>query len=307
LTDLDARVKHRMEARIADNTPAAAVAALRNGVAAMMAETERSRILPAIGLGTPGLVDVHDGVIKSAVDIGWLEVPIQTMVEEAVGMRAFVANRSKVGALAEHWYGVHTGIEEIIYISIGSGIAAGVVHEGKLYVGSNSSAGELGHVTILPDGPLCPCGNRGCLQQLASGPAIANRARERLRGAGDTLLRTLVGDYPERVTAATVFQAAEQGDSLALAVVEEAARYLGIAIANLVNLFNPQLIVVGGPVGHAGSVLFDPMREEVRRRAMAYPLSAVQIVPSSLGASADAIGAAVLVLQEASELIFARK
>ena len=177
ITDLDAQVLQRLDVRIAGETPEAAVDALRSGVEAIRAHVDAERILPAIGLGTPGLVDVHSGVIKSAVDIGWFEVPIRVMVEEALGLPAVVANRSKVGALAEHWYGDRAGINEIIYISVGTGIAAGIVHEGRLYGGANSSAGELGHVTILPNGPLCPCGNRGCLQQLASGPAIANRAR----------------------------------------------------------------------------------------------------------------------------------
>ena len=124
---------------------------------------------------------------------------------------------------------------------------------------------------------------------------------------GESILRTLVGDYPERVTAATVFQAAEQGDALCLEIVQESATYLGIAVANLVNLFNPQLIVIGGPVGHMGQIMLEPLQEEVRRRAMAYPLSVAKIVTSELGPYADAIGAAVLVLQQASELIFAKK
>ena len=307
ITNLDAQVIHHLDISIPDRSPAAAVRTLCDGVRTIMAQADAARILPAIGVGTPGLVDVHSGVITSAVDMGWFAVPIRDMVEQALGMRTFVANRSKVGALAELWCGVHPDVKDIIYVSIGTGIAAGIVHDGQLYVGVNSSAGELGHVTILPDGPLCPCGNRGCLQQLASGPAIANRARERLRDPGASILRSLVGDHPEWVTPQTVFAAAEQGDALALEIVTEAARYVGIAVANLVNLFNPQLVVIGGPVGQVGQVLMDPLRDEVRRRAMAYPLSAVEIVTSNLGAYAGAIGAAVLVLQQASELIFAKK
>lgn len=307
ITNLDAQVIHHLDIAVPDHSPEAAIRTLGDGVQTIMARADAARILPAIGVGTPGLVDVYSGVITSAVDVGWFAVPIREMVEQALGMRTFVANRSKVGALAELWCGVHPGVKDIIYVSIGTGIAAGIVHDGQLYVGVNSSAGELGHVTILPDGPLCPCGNRGCLQQLASGPAIANRARERLRDPGASILRGLVGDHPEWVTPQTVFAAAEQGDPLALEIVTEAARYVGIAVANLVNLFNPQLVVIGGPVGQVGQVLMDPLRDEVRRRAMAYPLSAVEIVTSNLGAYAGAIGAAVLVLQQASELIFAKK
>lgn len=305
ITDLDAKVHRRLDIHISGDTPEAAVAALQKGVNTLRATLDVRRLLPAIGLGTPGLVDVHTGVIKTAVDVGWFEVPIQAMVEEKLGMRTFVANRSKVGALAEYWVGAKQGAKEIIYISIGTGVAAGIVHEGRLYLGVNSSAGELGHITILPDGPLCRCGNRGCLQALVSEAAIADRARTRLREQRDSLLWQLADHYPERVTAVMVFQAAEQHDPIACELVAETAQYLGIAIANLINLFNPERIVLGGPVGQDSQVLLAPLTAEVQRRAMAYPLSATQIATSTLGADAGAIGAAVLVLQHASELIFA--
>jgi len=304
ITNLDGKVLHRLDEPILNHTPDAAVVALQEGVKTIIAQVDKQRILPAIGLGTPGLVDMTSGVIKTAVDVGWFEVPIRAMVEEKLGFRTFVANRSRVGALAEYWHGKERGVQEIIYVSIGTGIAAGIVHEGKLYSGANSSAGELGHITILPDGPVCRCGNRGCLQQLVSEPAIADRARARLREGGDTILWTLVGNYPERVSAEIVFQAAVQQDKLATEIVLETARYLGIALANLVNLFNPERIILGGPVGQASQVLLDPLMEEVRRRAIAYPLSVVKIETSALGQDASAIGAAVLVLQQASELIF---
>ncbi len=307
VTNLDAQVVRRLDVHVPDDAPEVAIATLKEGVTAITAQIDRARLLPAIGLGTPGLVDVRSGVIKTAVDVGWFEVPIKEMVEEALGLRAFVANRSKVGALAELWYGAGRGLQDLIYISIGTGIAAGIVHKGELYVGANSSAGELGHVTVLPDGPLCPCGNRGCLQQLAAGPAIANRARERLRAGGASILHDLCGHHPELITPQMVFQAAEQGDALAREIIEEIASFLGIAIANLINLFNPELIILGGPVGRAGHILIEPLQAEVRRRAMAYPLSVARIVTSALGPDAGAIGAAVLVLQRASELFFASR
>jgi predicted NBD/HSP70 family sugar kinase len=144
------------------------------------------------------------------------------------------------------------------------------------------------------------------LQALASGPAIANRAREQLRSARESLLLTKVDGHPERITAETVFMAAEQGDPLAQDVVANTATVLGIALANLINLFNPEQIILGGPVGQSSQVLLEPLRAEVQRRAMAYPLSVAQIEISTLGNDADAIGAAVLVLQQASELFFAQ-
>lgn len=307
VTDLDASVLHRLDVAISGHSPEAAVAALETGVQTILAQVDEAKVLPAIGLGTPGLVDMRTGVIKTAVDVGWFDVPIRDLVEAALKRSAFVANRSRVGALAEFWYGASQGLNEIIYISIGTGVSAGIVHAGELYMGVNSSAGELGHITILPDGPLCRCGNRGCLQQLISEPAIADRARARLREGEQTLLWELAGNHPERITAEMVFAAAEQGDPLSAAIVAETASYLGIAIANLINLFNPQLIVLGGPVGQMSHNMLPALLDEVRRRALSYPLSVAQIVPSALGADANAIGAAALVLRRASEMIFAER
>jgi glucokinase-like ROK family protein len=305
LTNLDGHVIHRREAAIADDAAMTAVRALKEGVDALRLQVDGQRILPAIGVGTPGLVDTNSGVIQSAVDVGWIEVPFRAMVEDELGLKAFIANRSKVGALAELWHGPAQDLQDLVFISIATGVAAGIVCAGTLYFGSNSSAGELGHMTIIPDGPLCPCGNRGCLQQLVSGPALANTARQRLRHLEASMLADLVADRLEMITAHTVFQAAEQGDSVAQAIVDEAATYLGIAIANLINLLNPKMIVLGGPVGHAAGVMLPALHAEVRRRAMVYPLSVVQIVTSTLGLDSGAIGAAVLVLQHAARLLFA--
>lgn len=307
ITNLDGLVQERLETPIADRTPEAAVTALCSGVKRLTRRFTPEQILPAIGLGTPGLVDMNSGVIKTAVDVGWFEVPIRSMVEAQLGLQVFVANRSKVGALAEFWHGAQEQHKDIIFVSIGTGVSAGIVHNGQLYVGANSSAGELGHVTIEPNGPLCRCGNRGCLQQLVSEQAIADRARSRLREERSSNLYSLVGAHPERITYELVFKAAEEQDALALAVVHETAQYLGIALANLINLFNPDLIILGGPVGQQGKVLLDPLLAEVRRRAMAYPLSAVRITTSALGPDASAIGAAVLVLEHASTLLFSNR
>jgi glucokinase-like ROK family protein len=307
VTNLDAQVFHRLEVPVSASTPERVVNALKEGVKTIITQLDRRRLLPAIGLGTPGLVDVHSGVIKSAVDIGWFDVPFKEMVEEAIQLPTFVINRSKAAALAQYWYGAGQGIKDLIYIAIGTGVAAGIIHQGELYIGANSSAGELGHVTILPDGPLCPCGNRGCLQQLVSGPAIANRARELLREGSASTLRNMTGNHPELITVQAVFQAAEQDDALARKIVAEMAKYLGIAVANLINLFNPELVVLGGPVGRMSQILIEPLREEVRRRAMAYPLSVAKIMTSPLGADAGAIGASVLVLQRANNLFFLDK
>lgn len=303
-TDLDARAVARQEAWAAGGSPEAAIQALQNAVVAIRSQVEGRRVLPAIGLATPGHVDSGAGMIKTAPEMGWFEIPIVQMVTSALGVKALVANRARAGALAERWYGVGRNVDDLIYISIGNGIAAGIVHGDSLYQGTNASAGALGHTTILPDGPLCTCGNHGCLTTLASESAIASRARARLREGRTTTLVQLAGGDPDHITSQTVFKAAEQSDALALEVVEEVSGYLGIAIANLINLLNPAMVVLGGPVGRAGHVLIAPLWEEIKRRARPAPLSAVRMVTSSLGNDTEAIGGAALVLQQAQELLF---
>lgn len=304
LTDLDARIQRRAKVHIPDSTPAAAVASLATGIHQLLCDVDREKVLPAVGLGTPGLVDIHSGIIKLAADRNWRDIPFKDMVEDKLGRRCFMANRSKVGALAEFWHGARKGVKNLIYVSVGTGVAAGIILQGKLYVGSNSSAGELGHLTIEPDGPICPCGNRGCLQQLVSEEAITALARERLRRDSTSVLQEVAGHHPELITVQDVFRAAELKDQVALDTLEVVAEYLAIALAGFINLFNPEIILLGGPVGQASDVLVELIREKVRHRAMAYPLSVVQIVKSSLGIEAGAIGASVLVLQQANKIFF---
>jgi len=305
LTDLDARVLNVASTRVLDDSPAACVAALGESLVAVAASVDRGRLLSVIGIGTPGVVDTLNGVVKSAVDVGWNDVPLARMVQDRLGLRAVVANRSRVAALAELSDGAGREVQDMIYVSISTSISAGIVYRRQLYLGANSAAGELGHMTVLPDGPLCPCGNRGCLEQLAAGPAIAQLARARLKQGGDSPLASVAGAHPEQLTAEDIFRVAAQGDALAIGVVQTVAGYLGIAVANLVNLFNPELIVLGGPVGRAAPNLLAPLTEEVRRRAMGYPFSAVRIVTSQMGPYAPAIGAAALVLQQSSQIILA--
>jgi glucokinase-like ROK family protein len=303
-TDLSSQVvAHEFEA-IPDQSAETAIDGLVRGIDRLRNRLDPSRVLPVIGIGPPGLIDMDHGVVKSAVDLGWKEVPIGAEVERRTGLRTLVANRSKAGALAVLWRVAKPETTNLVYVSIGTGVAAGIILSRELFVGSNSSAGELGHMTIVPDGPLCECGNRGCLQQLVSEQAIGNAARLALRHRPEGLLHTAHEHHPELLTAFDVLEAAEQGDAVAVTVVEEVAEYLAIAVGNLVNLLNPQIVVLGGPIAEASPRLIENVASFVRRHAMAYPLSAARIIRKTLGPETAAIGAAVLVLQHANTLYF---
>jgi glucokinase len=176
-------------------------------------------------------------------------------------------------------------------MTIGTGIGGGLILNGSLYHGASDAAGEVGHTSIDGTGRRCKCGNYGCLEAYASGPAIAERAAEALAGDEESLLRGLVDGDLSRITARTVYEAATRGDSLALEVVRETARFLGTGVANLVNIFNPDVVVLAGGVTDAGDALFEPLRAEVRRRAFRPAVEACRIVPGALAGSAGVVGA----------------
>jgi predicted NBD/HSP70 family sugar kinase len=204
--------------------------------------------------------------------------------------------RQNAGAVGEHWHGAGKGHDNLLYVSVNVGIGSGIILHGELYDGANGSAGEIGHATIVPDGYRCKCGNSGCLETVASTAAIAVRAREKVRECSESLLLEWSKDTLQSITSSMVIKAADQGDPLAIEVVQEAACYLGIAIANTINLFNPSLVIIGGEMLKLGDLFLDPVREQVHRRAFSIPLAAVEVVPSSLRYQAAAIGAATLVI-----------
>jgi predicted NBD/HSP70 family sugar kinase len=211
---------------------------------------------------------------------------------------AFVINRHRAAGLAEVRYGAGIGARELFYVGIGTGISSALFIQGELVEGANSSSGEFGHMTADPNGPLCSCGNEGCLQLFASGNAMVQEAKRLWSGQSESWLAELTGEK--------LCEMARSGDAVALACVERAGRYLGIAIANQINLLNPDTVVLGGPIGQSGDPLLRYVQAEVKRRALSYPLSACRILSSSLGRNSGAIGAARLVLDRKLALIFAK-
>ncbi|MCP4541654.1 MAG: ROK family protein [Chloroflexi bacterium] len=186
----------------------------------------------------------------------------------------------------------------MIYVTVSTGIGGGIILDGKPYYGICGIAGEIGHITIVPHGPLCGCGNRGCLETLSSGTSIARKARERVARGVPTLMVDLAGGNPERITAKLVAKAANQGDAEAKHILTEAMNYLGIGIATLVNLFNPQLIVIGGGVTHIEEMLFGPVRRAINRHAFPTSAQAVRIVRAELGDDAGVLGAVAVALTQ---------
>ncbi len=303
VADLDGHPLETMSRPVSAASADRVLATVGDMVAEIVSARPRERIL-GLGFASPGLVDVATGTVNLAIDVGWHDVPAARILGERLGLPVMVANRSKTAALAERWRGTEAGVEHLVYIFVGSGIAAGIVHGDALYLGATSSAGELGHVTVDPNGPLCECGNRGCLHVYASEGAIARRARELTRAFPNGHLSESVDRDIRSITADAVIDVALRGDPLAIQVIEEAGTWIGIALSNVVNLLNPDVIVIGGPTSRAGGVLLDRIEREVRSRALTVPARHVTIALSQLGGAAGAIGGAILVLRQASQLIF---
>ncbi|MCX5999576.1 MAG: ROK family protein [Chloroflexi bacterium] len=253
--------------------------------------------LSGAAIAVAGPVDTGSGVVTASPNLpGWHDVPLREIMEKATGLKTLLINAASAAALGEHCFGAGRGVSNLIYITVSTGIGEGIIIDGKLYGGVSGSAGEVGHMTIDINGPRCNCGNNGCLEVLASGKAVAREARKLVVQGARTRIMELAEGEPANITATIVASAARDGDSLALSVVSKAATYLGIGMVNLVNIFNPEMIVVGGGMAKMGDMLLDPARKVVAERAFHLPASRVSIVCSQLGDTNGMLGAAALAL-----------
>src|SRR6476661_6446067 len=253
-----------------------------------IAETNSSRRdVIGVGVGAPGPLDREKGLVVVAPNLGWRNFPLRDRIGERLNLPATLDNDANCATVGEWWQGAAQGASNVIGMTIGTGIGGGLILDGKLFHGASDVAGEIGHTTIDLNGRHCKCGNYGCLEAYASGPAIATRAREVLvREESASMMPQMVGGRLETITAQTVYDAAKAGDQVANEIVRDTARYLGAGIANLLNTFNPDTVVVAGGVTAAGDALFAPLRAEVRRRAFEPAVRAVRIVSGTLPGSA---------------------
>lgn len=251
--------------------------------------------ISSIGVGVPGPVVNERGVVSSPpIMPGWDNYPIRSSLEKKWGCNVSLNNDAELGALGEWAYGVGRGEENLAYIKVGTGIGAGLMLKSNIYHGVTGTAGEIGHVTINENGPVCTCGNHGCLEAFAGGKAIINRAYEELRKGRRSELIGLGDIY--QISMNDIVSAARKGDLLSQQLLSEAGTYLGTAIASLVNLFNPSIVVIGGGLAQSGDLLLNPIRTTVMNRSLSVAAKAVRISASLLGRRASAMGAVVQAL-----------
>lgn len=268
---------------------------MKEAIGDLLKETKSSaKDIEGMGFGFPGQIDCQKGIVRLAPNIpGWVDVPIAAIMEKEFGIPTRVDNDVRCAALGELNFGAGIGCENLICITVGTGIGSGLIINGKLVRGASNAAGEIGHIKLdMTGGPLCGCGDRGCLEAFASGPSIVAMAEEYIKGGKSTKYRELAN--PE-ITPYIVSEAAKQGDPVAQRIFAIVGEYIGIGLASVVNLLNPEKIIIGGGVAAAGDILMTPIKETLVKRAMKIAGSTVEVVPAELGNTAGVIGASLLI------------
>jgi glucokinase len=252
----------------------------------------------AVGISAPGPVDIGRGVVTTPPNLpGWRDVPLARLVGEKLDLLAWVENDANAAAIAEHRIGAGKGVNHMILVTVGTGIGGGLILDGRLYHGASGAAGEVGHMVLDPRGPICGCGRHGCLEVLASGRALEAAAESIARDDPGGVVARIAREEGVSPDARILDLAANKGDRLADEAVRRAGRYLGAGLTNLVNIFNPQLIVIGGSLRKAGDRYVGEARRVVEREAFPQHRADVRIVEAALGDEAPAVGAGLIALQ----------
>jgi glucokinase len=279
----------------ASEGPQAVIGRMAASVTRLLANTRipASRIR-GVGVGSPGPLSSKTGVVYFAPNLrGFKNIPLRDLLHRQIKLPVLLENDANAACFGEFWAGAGKGLQNLLMVTLGTGVGGGIILGGKLYSGVDDTAGELGHMIIQRGGPLCGCGQRGCLEQYASATAIARRGRE-LAGKNSLLLK-LANGKAGNITAKLVNDAALRGDAAGKKVMAETAVWLGIGLANLINIFNPQMIVLGGGVMGAGRPFLKSVEKEAKARAFARPAKTVKIVAARLGDDAGLVGAAGIV------------
>jgi len=246
--------------------------------------------LSAVGLCVAGFFDSRERVLVSAPNLsGWDRVPLEAELSGMLGVPVLVENDANAAALAETRYGAGRGCNDMVYVTVSTGVGAGIISGGRIFRGSRGLAGEIGHMIVAPEGPFCGCGKRGCLESVASGTAISRLAEEKARSEEGGLMASLAGGA-ENITAHHVFVAASRGDKTAQGILDTVFHYLGLGLANAVNILNPQALIIGGGVSEAGEALLSPLRSKVKKMAGSAAAAELIFRKAELGVASGARG-----------------
>lgn len=298
--DLNATIKNEIEAPIPKGIDKEELIQLFiNQVQEIIKNSNLSKEqIIGIGIGMHGVVDAKDGVALYAPNFDLENIPIKAALEKEFQLPVKVENDAKALALGEKWFGYGINIQNMVCLNVGNGIGSGIIIEDKLFNGKNGIAGEIGHTAVDLNGPKCSCGNNGCLQALAAGDAIRERALAAINQGQKSKIMELVNDDLDKIDGKVVHHAATLGDGLAVEVLKESGRYLGVGIANLINVMNPEIVVISGGVSKAGQFILEPIKAVVEERVLNKDAKKTDIFISKLGAYGTVIGALTLVLDD---------
>ena len=300
VVDLRGRIVHSLKMPVNDSNGEAALELAYKLIDELVAAATSP--LLGIGIGTPGLMDARQGVVRSAVNLDWVDLPLRNLLEARYNLPVYIANDSQAAALGEYIFGRNQEVPNLILIKVGRGVSAGIVLNGQLHYGDGSGAGEIGHVRVMEDGEQCLCGNIGCLETVASSRAIIKRAREIAQDNPDSLLHNFAAT-PEDINTNAVLQAFKAGDEAVGQIIEETGRYLSIAVANLIGVLNIHHIFIGGSIARFGEPLLDPIRQEIRHRSLTALASETQVESTNLDSNIVILGASALLLTNELGLI----
>jgi len=270
------------------------IATLIGNIERQFANANRlGREVAAVGVGAPGVIHEQTGIVVQSPNFpDWNNLPLKATLEGALKIPVFIENDANAAALGEQWRGAAKDIGSMIFLTLGTGVGGGIVLDGRIWHGADGMAGEIGHMTIVPQGRTCGCGNTGCLEMYASSRGIVMNFME------SAAAECAAAGERSGITSAEVYQAARTGDARALCAMQEMGRSLGIGIANLINIFNPEMVVIGGRVKDAWDLFIDATKAEIKKRAFRYPAERTRIVPSLLGDDAGMVGAAAVAFQK---------
>jgi glucokinase-like ROK family protein len=294
ITDIEANILSTLTVPAAGmHAVERAVVTLGEVVEQVIAEASvpRERVT-GVGIGLAGVIDAEGGLCRFSPILGWRDVPLKQLVEERIGIPVYIDNDVNTLAMAEKWFGAGQDVDDFLVVTVGRGVGLGIVVNGQFYRGTRGGGGEFGHTVLAPDGPLCDCGKRGCLEAYVSDPALVRAAQEAVARS------ELSGVSADELTVERVTELAQAGNETLRAIFGQAGEVLGMGIANLLNILNPALVIVSGEGVRAGDLLFEPMREAVARCVFDGLEQDTEIVIQDWGDEAWAWGAASLVLQE---------
>jgi len=295
LVDRNGKILAREKKRVEDHSVKAILGSVVECVNSVCEQAgAKKEQVGGIGIGAPGTLDFETGAVLFAPNIHWRNVPLRALLEKEVGIKTFVDNDVNIGTLGEHTYGVGKGTKDAIGMFIGTGIGGGIILGGKLFYGFNKTAGEIGHMVLEPGGPKCGCGNRGCLEALASRSAIARRVWKAVQKGKRTVVAGLVKKEQE-IVSGVLAEAVKKKDRIAIKSLEKAAKYIGIAIGGLINVVNPEMFILGGGVMEALSPMMLPLiRDHAKKNSFPHCFKGIKICAAKLGDDAGVLGGAAL-------------